>query len=229
MDGILPQVLLVVALILINGLLAGSEIAFVSLNEGQVRSIERGGGSGQVVAHLARDPNRLFATIQIGITLAGFLASAAAAVSLAQPLIPYLGFLGGAAEAAAVVVVTLLVSYFTLVMGELAPKRLALQRAERWSLLAAPVLQLLATLTRPVVWLLGVSTDEVVRLLGADPARSREETDPQGLLEMVRGHRALRPVHRDVIEGAFEVAERTLRQVVVPRPRGALPGRLPTR
>lgn len=131
MGGTVAQLLLVALLVLANAAFAGSEMALVSLREGQLRRLEAGGGSGRVLARLAREPNRFLATIQIGITLAGFLASAAAAVSLAHPLEGPIGFLGGAARAVAIVIVTLLLAYVTLVLGELAPKRVAMQRAER--------------------------------------------------------------------------------------------------
>jgi putative hemolysin len=125
------ELLIVLGLLLVNGLLAGSEIALITLRESQVNRLERRSVAGKRLAELARHPNRYLATIQVGITLAGFLASATAAVSLAVPLVPWFGFAGDAAEAVAIVVVTLLLSLVTLVVGELAPKRLALQRASR--------------------------------------------------------------------------------------------------
>ena len=117
---------LVLLLVVVNAAFAGSEVALISLREGQLRRLEHEGGRGRLVAQLARDPNQFLSTIQIGITLAGFLASAAAAVALAEPLVPLLGFLGGAAEAVAVVLVTVVLTYLTLAIGELAPKRIAL-------------------------------------------------------------------------------------------------------
>ncbi|MFP5372624.1 MAG: CNNM domain-containing protein, partial [Actinomycetes bacterium] len=137
MDGVLPQVGLVALLVLLNAGFAGTELALVSLREGQLQRLEQRSATGAVLAGLAREPNRFLATIQVGITLAGFLASAAAAVSLAEPLEEPLSFLGRGAEPAAVIVVTLVLAYVTLVFGELAPKRVAMQRAERWGLLAA--------------------------------------------------------------------------------------------
>jgi putative hemolysin len=219
MDGIGPQLVLVGALVIVNGILAGSEIAFISLRETQLGRLERRGGSGKIAAELARRPNRFLATIQIGITLAGFLASAAAAVTLAKPLEPWFEAFGDAADTVAIVVVTLILSYLTLVLGELAPKRLALQWAERWVLIAARPLHWLAIATKPVIWLLGVSTDLVVRLLGGAPGTSREEVDLEELRDMVVAHRALSEDHMEVLMGAFEVAERTLREVLIPRPR----------
>ena len=124
---------------------------------------------------MARDPNQFLSTIQIGITLAGFLASAAAAVSLAEPVVPLLGFLGRAAEPVAVLLVTMVLTYPHPGSGELAPKRIALQRPERWARRAARPLTMSTTLTRPAVWLLSKSTDLLVRLAAADPNRQREE------------------------------------------------------
>jgi putative hemolysin len=104
-------------LVLVNAAFAGTELALVSLREGQLQRLEQRSATGALVARLARDPNNFLATIQIGITLAGFLASAAAAVSLAEPLEDPLGFLGGTARPVSIVVVTLLLAYVTLVIG----------------------------------------------------------------------------------------------------------------
>jgi putative hemolysin len=215
--GLGAELTLVIVLLLLNGLLAGSEIALISLRESQIARLEAHSTAGRRLAELARDPNRYLATIQIGITLSGFLASATAAVSLAAPLVPLLDFAGEAAEPLAIVVVTLLLSFVTLVVGELAPKRLALQRAERWSLLAAVPLHWAGVFTKPIIWLLSRSTDLLVTLFGGEPDRTREEVAVEELRELVVAHRGLSADHQEVLAGAFEVAERTLRQVMVPR------------
>ncbi|MDQ3679902.1 MAG: hemolysin family protein [Actinomycetota bacterium] len=217
MGSLTAQVALVGVLVVLNGALAGSELALVSLRQGQLQRLEQQSDTGRLLARLARDPNRFLATIQIGITLAGFLASAAAAVSLAEPLVEPLSFLGRAAEPVAIVVITLFLSYVTLVLGELAPKRIAMQRAERWALVAARPLALLAVVSRPVVWLLGRSTDLVVRLLGSDPSRQREEVTQEELRDMVVTQVGFGADHRTIISEAFDVADRCLRQIVVPR------------
>ena len=218
MTGLWAQMALVAVLVLLNALFAGTELALVSLREGQLQRLEQRSSTGALVARLARDPNNFFATIQIGITLAGFLASAAAAVSLAEPLEDPLDFLGGAARPVSIVVVTLVLSYVTLVFGELAPKRIAMQRAERWALLTARPLSVMSTLTRPVVWLLSQSTDLVVRLLGGDPSLQREEVTEAELRELVGTQTTFTPKQRLIIDGAFEIAERTLDEVLRPRP-----------
>ena len=218
MSGIWYQLILVGVLVVLNGVFAGAELALVSLREGQLRRLEERGGSGAVLADLARDPNRFLATIQIVITLAGFFASASAAVTIARPLADALSFLGGAADGVAVVAVTLVIAYFTLVFGELAPKRLAMQRAEGWGLLVARPLSFLATLTRPVVWLLSRSADLVVRLLGGDPERRTEAVTHEEARDMALSIGHLSQQHRLIISGAFDISQRSLKQVLRPRP-----------
>jgi putative hemolysin len=208
---------LVLLLVVVNAAFAGSEVALISLREGQLRRLEREGGTGRLVAQLARDPNQFLSTIQIGITLAGFLASAAAAVSLAAPLVPLLGFLGRAAEPAAVVLVTVFLTYVTLVVGELAPKRIALQRSEGWARRAARPLRVVSIVTRPAVWLLSRSTDLLVRLAGADPGRQREAVTEEEVRDMIATDGVFRPDQRRILAETIEIAERRLSDVLVPR------------
>lgn len=217
MQDLLPQLGLVALLVAVNAAFAGTEMALVSLRDGQLQRLESESTAGSVLAGLAREPNRFLATIQVGITLAGLLASAAAAVSLAVPLEEPLSFLGVWAEPVAVTVVTLLLAYVTLVFGELAPKRLAMQRAERWGLLTARPLAVMAVVTRPVVWLLSRSTDLAVRLLGGDPTRQREEVTEEELRDLVAAQTTFSEKQRGIIEGAFEASDRTLRRVLRPR------------
>src|SRR3954471_22185643 len=217
MGGTGGEILLVLVLVLVNAAFSGSEMALVSLRESQVQRMERASRGGRVLARLARDPNRFLATIQIGITLAGFLASAAAAVSLAQPLVKPLGFLGDAAGPASVVIVTMALTFVTLVFGELAPKRIAMQRAEGWALMVARPLDVLSTISRPVVWLLGKSTDLVVRLTGGDPHAQREEVTTEEIRDMVAAQQEFSAEQRTIISGAFEIADRILREILVAR------------
>src|ERR687893_1046711 len=172
---------IVAACLLVNALLAGSEIAFVTLRDTQLTRIEQRGDRGRVLARLARDPTRFLTTIQLGINLAGFLASASVAQGLADRLDGPLDFLGAAAGPVAFVLVLLGLTYLTMVLGELAPKRLAMQRAESWALIAARPIAAFDTVARPVVWLVGRSVDVVVRVLGGNPsARSEDVTEEEG-------------------------------------------------
>jgi putative hemolysin len=218
-NGIGGQLLLVAFLLVLNAGFAGSEIALISLREGQLARLEKRSAAGRALARLARDPNRFLSTIQIGITLAGFLASATAAVALADPLVEPLGFLGRAARPAAVFVITLGLTFVTLVFGELAPKRLAMQRAEGWGLLAARPLTVVAKVASPAVWLLSHATDLTVRVLGGDPGRDREEVTEEEIRDLIAAQSSYTVEQRQIIDGALEVADRTLRQIVVPRSR----------
>jgi putative hemolysin len=217
-NGSGPQLVLVMVLVAVNAALTGTELALVTLRESQVRRLEDSGGRrGRTLARLAHDPNQFLATIQIGITLAGFLASATAAVALAAPVEDHLGFLGNAAGPVSVVLVTIVLAYITLVLGELAPKRLAMQNTERWAMLAARPLSVMSTLTRPVVWVLSHSTDLVVRLVGGNPDARAEEMSEEEVRGIIAEHATFTPDQRQIIEGALEAAERSLRQVLRPR------------
>src|SRR5215213_2851902 len=217
MGGSGGEILLVLVLVLVNAVFSGSEMALVQLRESQIQRLERQSKRGRVLGRLTRDPNRFLATIQIGITLAGFLASAAAAVSLSQPLVEPLGFLGAAAEPTAIVLVTIALTFVTLVIGELAPKRIAMQRTEGWALLAARPLDLLSMISRPAVWLLGVATNLVVRLAGGDPHAQREEVTTEEIRDMVAAKQEFSAQQQTIISGAFEIADRILREILVPR------------
>lgn len=209
---------LIAVLLLLNGLFAGSELALVSLREGQLRALERSGGRRQrALVRLARDPNRYLGTIQLGITLAGYLASATAAVTLAEPLVPALDVLGGAAEAVAITSVTLVLAAINIIVGELVPKRLAMQHPQRWALLVAPLLDRLATITKPLVWLLGRSTDVLVKILGGSSEGAGEQLSTRELQELVAVQRVLSPEQRQMIAGALEIHERILREILIPR------------
>jgi len=219
-----------IALILVNAAFAGSELAFVSLRDSQVQRLEQRGRAGRALARLTADSSGFLSTIQFGITLAGFLASAFAASAFAGPLQESLAFLGNAAEPVAVLLVTLALTYFTLVFGELVPKRLAMQRAEGWALLAARPIGFIAKLAAPAIWILTMSTDLSVRLLGGDPRAGGEEVTEEELRDMVATQSGFSSEQRSIISGAFEVAERTLREILVPRNQVvALPEERPAR
>ncbi len=218
MSGYWLDIALVATLVLLNAVFAGSEMALVSLREGQLKQLERTGGARALrLVRLARDPNRFLATTQIGITLAGFLASATAAVSLAEPLVPYAAGLGSAAEPVMVATVTLVLVFVTLVLGELAPKRLAMQLALPWALAVVRPLDALSTLSRPAVVVLGVATDLVVRLLGGKTEAASGDISAEELRDLVTSNPELNDEQREIISGALELSERTVRQVLVPR------------
>jgi putative hemolysin len=212
------SILLVLLVIFIGGFFAAAEMALVSLREGQVRAIGKRGRRGQRAARLAQDPNRFLSSVQIGVTLATLMSGAFGADLLAGHLAGALrGDLGDAASPVSVIIVTLIISFFTLVLGELAPKRLALQRSERVSVFAAPVVDRVATFARPLVWLLSRCTNLVVRLLGGDPKAARGVMTDEELRDLVAGHQALSPDERHIVGEVFDAGKRQIREVLVPR------------
>jgi putative hemolysin len=127
------------------------------------------------------------------------------------------GLSPGVAAAVSLVSITLVIAYLSLVLGELAPKRLALQRAEGFAVIAAPVIELIAKISTPLIWLLSKSTNGVVRLAGGDPQAAREQISELELRELVASHGELDPEERDLLEEVFTANDQQLREVMVPR------------
>lgn len=211
---------LVLLFILVGGVFAGTEIALVSLREGQINRLERRGPRGARVASIARDPNRFLAAVQIGVTVAGFFSAAYGASTLAPDFAPVLervGMSAGLAQPIALIGLTLVIAYLSLVLGELAPKRFALQRSESVALLVGQPLDRFATLMRPVVWILSASTNAVVRLLGGDPAATSEVMTEEELRDIVVAHQGLSDDERRILGDVFDAADRSLGEVMRPR------------
>jgi putative hemolysin len=212
-------ILLVLAVILIGGFFAAAEMALVSLRDGQVRALAKRGKRGERVARLAQDPNRFLSAVQIGVTLATLLSGAFGAELLAGHLRTPLARVlpPDVAGAVSLIFVTLVISFFTLVFGELSPKRIALQRSERVSTAAAPILDRIATLATPIVWLLSKCTNVVVQLFGGDPTAGRGVMTDEELRDLVAGHQALSADERHIVGEVFDAGKRQIREVLVPR------------
>ena len=214
------DLLLVSGLILFAALFVSAEIALLSLREGQIKQLALKGIRGERVFKLTRNPNRFLAAAQVGITVCGFLSAALGAERLSRYIAPTLSKWGLSKETAtttAIVIVTLLISYFSLVFGELVPKRLAIYKSEMISLQSAPVLDLIAKLFRPIIWTLSKSTDLVMRLFGIDPKVSRDQISEEELVDLVTGHTALSEEERDIVEEVFNASDRAVSEVMVPR------------
>jgi putative hemolysin len=214
------SVVVVLLLILIEAVFVASEMALVTLREGQINTIAERGNTGKRVAALVSNPNRFLSAVQIGVTTTALLSSAFGAVTLSHSLADGLQDLGMShrpGEVLGFLIVTLIIAYVTLVVGELAPKRIALQRAEGTARRVAPTLDRFAALMRPVIWLLSASTDVVVRLLGGDPKIGRESISESELRDLVTGHEALSREERKLIDDVFEAGERQVREIMVPR------------
>jgi putative hemolysin len=195
-------------------------MALVSLREGQIRSLAKRGKRGQRAAKLAQDPNRFFSAVQIGVTLATLVAGGYGATTLADLLKSWLirqHMSPGWAGPVSFIVVTVCITFFSLILGELAPKRIALQRAPRLALLAAPLLDRIATLARPVVWLLTATSNLVVALLGGDPRVGRQVMTEQELRDLVTEAQTLSQDERHIVGEVFDAGKRQIREVLVPR------------
>jgi putative hemolysin len=211
---------IVLLLIIIEGVFVAAEIALVSLRESQVRALAETGRRGAAVARLVSDPNRFLAAAQVGVTSTALLSSAYGAVTLsdeAKQVLVRHGWSSGLAGATGVIGVTLVISFVTLVLGELAPKRLGLQRNDLAALFFAGPLNRVAGFFRPVIWLLSKSTNVVVRLLGGDPNAARQPISEDELRGLVAAHESLTTDERRLIDEVFAAGERSIGEVMVPR------------
>ncbi|MEN5072911.1 hemolysin family protein [Isoptericola cucumis] len=211
---------LVLLFVVIGGVFAGTEFALVSLRESQIDQLEERGARGRRVASVARDPNRFLAAVQIGVTVAGFFSAAYGASTLAPdfgPLLEGVGVPPALADTLALVLLTLVIAYLSLVLGELVPKRIALQRSAQFALVVGPPLDRFATLMRPVIWLLSRSTNAVVRLLGGDPGARSEEMSEEELRDIVIAHEGLPDDERRILTDVFAASERSVGEVMRPR------------
>jgi putative hemolysin len=220
MGGVWGNVALILLFILAGGLFAASELALISLRDSQVRHMSAKGRRGHIVERLTANPNTFLAALQVGVTVAGFLSAALGAATLAEDVSPVLqdwGLPESVAGPTALVTITVVISFFSLVLGELAPKRLALQRAEGIALAVAPVIDVVARVLRPVIWLLSHATDLVVRILGGDPSAGREQISAEELRSIVIANEELGPEERRIVEDVLDVGDRQVREVMVPR------------
>jgi putative hemolysin len=214
---------LIAGLVLINAFFAAGEIAVVSSRPMRIRQLaEQGNRSAQALLRLTSDSSRFLATIQVGITLAGFLASASAAVSLSNDLSIVLqgraGLAPGLAQTVALFAVTLMLAYITLVLGELVPKRIALQSPERIAMAVARPVELVSKVTGPFTAFLTWSTNVVVRLLGGKVEPKEESISEEELRFYVEEHNELHESEKRMISGVFDFGDRLIRHIMVPRP-----------
>ena len=216
--GTLTSLALIVVFVTIGGFFSGSELAVLTLRESQVERLP--GRGGERVRRLRLDASRFLASVQVGVTFAGFFASAYGGATLSEPwgdTLEAWGLPASVAASVAFVSVTAFVSYLSLVLGELVPKRIALQRAEGIALAVSPVLEVVAWIGRPVVWLLSHTTNLIVRMLGFNPQQGAEEVTEEELRDLVSTHRDLDVEERRVLTDVFGAASRQLAGVMVPR------------
>lgn len=222
MNGdLILNIVLVVVFVLVGGVFAATEMALVTLRDSQLNALALRGRRGAKVAALARNPNTFLSAVQIGVTVAGFASAAYGASSIAPSLEPVLVSIGlseTAAGTVATIILTLLIAYLSLVLGELVPKRLAIQRNAAFAYGVAPVLNGFAKLMKPVIWLLSLSTNLLVRLLGGDPNKTGEELSDEELRDIVSSHEGLPEDERRILDDVLSLRDRQLSEVMRPRP-----------
>ncbi|MEG0902507.1 MAG: hemolysin family protein, partial [Clostridia bacterium] len=226
-DPIGSQFLVQLILILINAFFAATETAVVSLNENKIRKqAEDGDTKAKQMAKMLDSPTRFLSTIQVCITLSGFMASAFAADSFASVLAAAILSTGFTAFSAAtlntvcVIFITLLLSYFMIVLGELTPKRIALQNPEKVARFACAAIEVVSRLFKPLVWLLTVSTNGMLRLFRINPNASSDEVTEEEIRMMVdigSESGAIEQDERTMIENIFEFNNTTAADVMIHR------------
>lgn len=226
-DGsLLWQLLLQLVLILVNAVFACAEIAVISMNDAKLAKLTAAGDKRAIkLTGLTSQPARFLATIQVGITFAGFLGSAFAADNFSDRLVKWLTKLGvGIPEMAlstiSVIFITLILSYFTLVLGELVPKRIAMKNAEKLALAISGLIHFISKAFAPLVWLLTISTNGMLRLVGIDPHAADDEITEEEIRMMVDEGSEKGAIDLDektMIQNVFEFDDKTAREIMTHR------------
>lgn len=223
MTNILFEVTAIILLIIANGIFAMSEMAIVAARKSRLRDWpERGNTGAKAALELADNPNQFFSTVQIGITLVGILAGAFGGRTLAHEITPYLSripLIAAYSDALAVAIVVLCITYVSVVLGELVPKRIALRHPEGIARLMASPMRVLSTLAGPVVWLLSVSTDGMFKLLGSQQTTVPPVTEEEIKTLVQQGAQAgvFEAAEQDLIESVIGLGDRSVRSLITPR------------
>lgn len=220
--NVISQLLFLLILTIANAFFAGAEMATVSVNKNKIKMLaENGNKNAQLLQELLKEPTKFLSTIQVAITLSGFLASASAATSFSAPLdilmtklgIPY-------GETIAIIIVTVVLSFFTLVFGELVPKRIALQKAEAISLFTIKPVLFISRLTSPFIKLLSFSTGLVLQVLGMKAENLEENISKEEIKSMVEAGQAngvFNETEKEMINSIFEFDDILASEIMIPR------------
>jgi putative hemolysin len=220
MSDLWGNILVVLFFVLLGGFFAAAELALVSLRESQVQRLAGESKRGRRLAVVASNPNRYLAAGQVGVTLAGFISAGFGASTIAPTLSPVFvgwGLSQGVADTLAFILVTIVIAYVSLVLGELVPKRVALQRVEGVALFVAAPIDVIAKVFKPFIVALSIATDAIVRLLGIDPHGAKEQISGEELRGMLASHEELTVEERELIDDVFAAGDRELREVMLPR------------
>lgn len=218
------QIAILVALTLLNGAFAMSELAVVSSRRAKLQTMaEEGNGGARIALRLADDPSRFLSTVQIGITMVGVVAGAYGGSTLGDRLGSWLASMPGLetyGQTMGVALVLILITYTSIVLGELIPKRVALRNPEQVAALIASPMLLLSKAASPFVWTLGIATDSLLKILGLSGTREETVSEEEVRSMISEGTRAgvFDPREMEMIDGVLRLADRTVRAIMTPRP-----------
>ena len=214
------NVLLVFVFLLLGAVFSGTELALVSLRGSQVDRMEMEDARGARVAKIAHDPNTFLSTVQIGVTLSGFLSASFGESSISPFLVPVVESWGvpeNVAPPLTTIVLTLIISYCSIVISEMVPKRIAMQRSEQIARAVVPAIDAFATVCRPIIWLIGKNTNGIVRLLGFEPNETASEVSDDELRVLVSTNTRLSKDERTILNDVFDASETIVAEVMRPR------------
>jgi putative hemolysin len=221
-DNIFFQFILIIVLILSNAFFAASEMAIVSLNKNKITLLaNEGNPKAELLLSLLKEPSRFLATIQVGITFAGFLASASAATTISKYLAAFMKrFAIPASEQISLILITIFISFLTLVLGELFPKRVALQSSDSIALAVAKPILMLSKITLPFVKLLTASTNFLVRVFGINLENLEEKVSEEEIRMMINvgeENGVINETEKEMLDGIFEFDDTLAREIMTPR------------
>lgn len=214
------NILLIFVFLLLGSVFAGTELALVSLRGSQIDQMEQEDARGKRVAQIARDPNTFLSTVQIGVTLSGFLSASFGESSISPYIVPIVESWGVPTSVAApltTIVLTLIISYCSIVISELVPKRIAMQRNEQIARAVVPAIHVFAKVCKPIIWLIGKNTNIIVRLLGFDPNETDSEVSDEELRVLVNTNTNLGKDERTILDDVFDASETIVAEVMRPR------------
>ncbi|MCO6559058.1 MAG: HlyC/CorC family transporter [Bifidobacterium sp.] len=214
------DIVFVFVFLIIGGVFSCTELALVSLRGSQLDEMEQEDARGQKVARIARDPNTFLSTVQIGVTLSGFFSASFGESAIApwvEPVVESWGIPHHIASPGTTIVLTLIISFCDIVIAEMVPKRIAMQRTEQIARAAVPAIDIFAKICRPIIWAIGKCTNGLVRLLGFDPSQTETEVSDKELRVLVNSNTNLSKDERTILDDVFDASETIVAEVMRPR------------
>lgn len=203
MSSVWLDIIFIIIFMLIGSVFSGTEMALISLRTSQIEQLEQQDARGARVAKVAKDPNRFLSTVQLGVTLAGFLSASFGASAVAPYLAPVFvrwGAPAGFADGLSTVILTIIISYFSIVISELTPKRIALQRPVEIARAVVPAVDAIATVCAPLIWLISKNINALVRILGFDPDETENAVSDDELRVLVSSNDQLGKDERVILD-----------------------------